>query len=153
MLDKFVKSNNLGKISFDKKDNAEIISTEIDSKKVIFCKPQTFMNRSGDSVATLANFYKIEAKNILVLHDEIDFITGRIAYKIGGSPAGHNWLKSLITRLGTSDFARIRIGVDRPLDNKFVADWVLSTFKPEEKELLEEKYNEVEKLIWEFLKG
>ncbi|HCY20825.1 TPA: hypothetical protein DIC40_03065 [Patescibacteria group bacterium] len=59
----------------------------------------------------------------------------------------------MIARLGTPDFARIRIGVDRPLDNAFVADRVLSSFKPEERKLLEEKYNEVEKIIWEFLKG
>lgn len=152
MLDRFVDENKLGIFSFDKKYSWEILITEMDGEKIVFCKPQTFMNRSGDAVAPLANFYKIESKNILVLHDEIDFITGRIAFKFGWSPAGHNWLKSLIARLGTPDFARIRIWVDRPLDNKFVADWVLSTFKPEEKKLLEEKYDEVEKLIWEFLK-
>lgn len=153
MLDRFVQENKLGDFSFDKKYNAEILTTEIDWEKIIFCKPQTYMNRSWDATAPLANFYKIEAKNILVLHDEIDFVTGRIAFKFGWSPAGHNGLKSLIARLGTPDFARIRIGVDRPLDNKYVADWVLSTFKPEEKKLLEEKYDEVEKMIWEFLKG
>jgi len=59
----------------------------------------------------------------------------------------------LVARLGTPDFARIRIGVDRPLDNNFVTDWVLSSFKPEEKKLLEEKYDEVEKMIDKFLKG
>ncbi len=153
MLDRFVKAHNLGSFSFDKKYNAEILVADIDDNRVIFCKPQTYMNRSWDAVTPLANFYKIESKNILVLHDEIDFVTGRIGFKFGGSPAGHNGLKSLIARLSTPDFSRIRIGVDRPLDNKFVADWVLSTFKPEEKKLLEEKYNEVENLLWEFLKG
>ncbi len=153
MLEKFVEAEKLGKFSFDKKYNAEILTTEIDGEKVIFCKPQTYMNRSWDAAAPLANFYKIDIKNILILHDEIDFITGRIALKVGGSTAGHNWLKSLVARLGNPDFVRIRIGVDRPLDNKFVADWVLSSFKPEEKKVLEEKYNEVEKLIKEFLKG
>lgn len=152
MLEKFIEAEKLGKFSFDKKYNAEIFVTTINDDKVVFCKPQTFMNRSGDAVAPLANFYKIESKNILILHDEIDFITGRIAFKFGGSPAGHNGLKSLIARLGTPDFARIRIGVDRPLDNAFVADRVLSSFKSEEKKLLEEKYNEVENLILEFLK-
>lgn len=153
MLDKFIEAHNLGNFSFDKKYNAEICISEIEWEKIIFCKPQTYMNRSWDAVAPLANFYKIESKYILILHDEIDFVTWRIGFKFGGSPAGHNWLKSLIARLGTPDFARIRIGVDRPLDNDFVADWVLSSFKPEEKKLLEEKYDEVEKLIDEFLKG
>ena len=153
MLDRFIQENKLWDFSFDKKYSAELFTTEIDGEKVIFCKPQTYMNRSWDAVAPLANFYKIEAKNILILHDEIDFITGRIALKVSGSTAGHNWLKSLVARLGTPDFTRIRIGVDRPIDSKHVADWVLSTFKPEEKKVLEEKYSEVEKLIWEFLKG
>lgn len=152
MLDRFIEAHKLGKFSFDKKYSAEILVTDIDDNRVIFCKPQTYMNRSWDAVAPLANFYKIEANNILVLHDEIDFITGRIALKVGGSTAGHNWLKSLVARFGSPDFSRIRIGVDRPVDSKFVADRVLSTFKPEEKKLLEEKYDEVEKMIWEFLK-
>lgn len=153
MLDRFIEANKIGNFSFDKKYNAEIFTTEIEGEKIIFCKPQTYMNRSWDAVAPLANFYKIDGKDILILHDEIDFVTGRIAFKFWWSPAGHNGIKSLIARLGTSDFARIRIGVDRPLDNAFVADWVLSSFKPEEKKLLEEKYDEVEKLIREFLKG
>lgn len=153
MLEKFVEAEKLGNFSFDKKYMAETFVTTINDDKVVFCKPQTFMNRSWDAVAPLVNFYKIESKNILILHDEIDFVTWRIGFKFGGSPAGHNWLKSLIARLGTSDFARIRIGVDRPLDNAFVADRVLSSFKPEEKKLLAERYNEVEKLIWGFLKG
>lgn len=152
MLDRFVEENNLGNFSFDKKYKSEICISEIEGEKIIFCKPQTYMNRSWDAVAPLANFYKIDIKDILVLHDEIDFITGKIAFKIGGSTAGHNWLKSLVARLGSPDFARIRIGVDRPLDNKFVSDWVLSTFKPEEKIELEKKYDEVENFIWEFLK-
>jgi len=153
MLDKFVETNKLGIFLFDKKYWLEKCVSEIQWEKVIFCKPQTYMNRSWDAVAPLANFYKIESKNILILHDEIDFVTWRIGFKFGGSPAGHNWLKSLIARLGTPDFARIRIWVDRPIDSKFVSDWVLSSFKPEEKKILEEKYDEVEKLIWEFLKG
>lgn len=194
MLDRFIKTNKLGKFSFDKKYIAEILTTDINDilnhqrnqwnaislddwvitttwdtvstkkmkwlqlskavryNRVIFCKPQTFMNRSWNAVAPLANFYKIETKDILVLHDEIDFITWRVVLKVWGSPAGHNWLKSMIATFGNSDFSRIRIGVDRPLDNKFMADWVLSTFKPEEKIILEEKYDEVEKLIFEFLK-
>lgn len=152
MLDKFIETNSLGKFSFDKKYNAEILTSDIDDNKVIFCKPQTYMNRSGNSVAPLSNFYKISSKDILVLHDEIDFITGRIALKVAGSPAGHNWLKSMIATLGNPDFSRIRIGVDRPKNPDFVSDWVLSSFKTEERELLEEKYDEVEKLIWEFLK-
>lgn len=150
MVDVFVENNKLGIFSYDSKYKAELLTTTIDGEKVIFCKPQTYMNRSGDAVAPLANFYKIPAKDILVVHDEIDFVTGRIALKIGGSPAGHNGLKSIIERLGTPDFARIRIGVDRPADNA-VADRVLSEFKLDEKKLLEVKIPEVDTLLTNWL--
>ncbi len=153
MIDTFVDINKLGSFSYDSKYKSELLTATIDDEKVIFCKPQTYMNRSGDAVAPLAQFYKITPKDIIVIHDEIDFVTGRIALKVGWSAAGHNGLKSLIERLGSPDFARIRVGVDRPTHNAMVADYVLSTFKPEEKKLLEEKYSEVEKIIETFLKG
>lgn len=152
MLDRFVNNHNLWKFVYNNKYDAEVLISELNGEKVIFCKPQTFMNRSGDAVAPLANFYKIPIKDILVIHDEIDFATGRIAFKVWGSAAGHNGLKNIIEKLGTPDFARIRIGVDRPSNTAMVVDWVLSTFKPEEKKLLEKKYDEAEKLIQDFLK-
>lgn len=111
------------------------------------------MNLSGEAVALLARFYKIEAKDILVVHDEIDFVTGRLALKLGGSAAGHNGLKSIIQKFGSADFYRLRIGVDRPAVSSQVADWVLSSFKPEERTLLEQKQGEVFDLIDQFLRG
>lgn len=111
------------------------------------------MNLSGEAVAPLARFYKIEAKDILVVHDEIDFVTGRLALKLGGSAAGHNGLKSIIQKLGSTDFRRLRIGVDRPTVSSQVADWVLSSFKSEEKDLLQKKQDEVFDLIEQFLRG
>lgn len=137
----------------ESKYKAEVAIWEKNGERILLCKPQTYMNLSGEAVAPLARFYKIEAKDILVVHDEIDFVTGRLALKLGGSAAGHNGLKSIIQKFGSSDFYRLRIGVDRPAVSSQVADWVLSSFKPEERALLEQKQGEVFDLIDQFLRG
>lgn len=136
---------------FESKYKAEMITTEINWGKVILCKPQTYMNLSWESVGPIAKFFKIEWKDILIIHDEIDFVTWRVALKLWWSAAGHNWLKSIIEKLWTRDFWRVRIGVDRPATKDQIVDWVLSSFKPNEKELLVEKQDEIFNLIDEFL--
>lgn len=80
----------------------------------IFFKPKTFMNSSGDAVSAIAGFYKIEAKDIIVIHDEMDIPLGDVRIKTGGGHAGHNGVKSVINRLGTKDFTRVRCGIGRP---------------------------------------
>lgn len=137
----------------ESKYKAEVAIWEKNGEKLLLCKPQTYMNLSGEAVAPLARFYKLEAKDILVVHDEIDFVTGRLVLKLGGSAAGHNGLKSIIQKFGSSDFYRLRIGVDRPAVSSQVADWVLSSFKPEERALLEQKQGEIFDLIDQFLRG
>jgi len=99
--------------------------------KFYFLKPHTFMNLSGRSVSALMNFYQIDLKNVIVLHDEMDLPFGTIAFKEGGGLAGHNGLKSISENCGGPDFKRIRMGVGRPSvgDSK---DWVLSTFNQNE---------------------
>ena len=137
----------------ESKYKAEVAIWEKCGEKLLLCKPQTYMNLSGEAVAPLARFYKIEAKDILVVHDEIDFVTGRLALKLGGSAAGHNGLKSIIQKFGSADFYRLRIGVDRPAVSSQVADRVLSSFNPEERALLEQKQGEIFDLIDQFLRG
>ena len=94
-------------------------------------KPQTFMNLSGESVQPLAAFFKIEPAKILVIHDELDIPFGQVHFKMGGGFAGHNGLKSIAACLGTDQFARMRIGIGRPVHGD-VANWVLSPFGKEE---------------------
>ncbi len=92
--------------------------------------PQTFMNLSGDSVQPAAAFLKIAPSNVIVLHDELDLPWRDVRVKVGGGHAGHNGLRSILGRLGTPDFVRIRIGVGRPPPGfrGEVADYVLSDF-------------------------
>jgi PTH1 family peptidyl-tRNA hydrolase len=125
--------------------------TVVENQKVIFLKPMEFMNRSWWAVSAVANFYKIEPKDILVIHDDIDLPVGKIQLKLWWSSAGHNWLKDIIAKLWVSDFYRLRIGIDRPVDQKEVADYVLSSFKKEEKNVIEDKMSEIETYIHHFI--
>lgn len=151
MLDEFVNSNNLGTFSYDNKYGGEIFTTLLNWDKVTFLKPMEYMNRSWWPVSKLANFFKIEAKDILVIHDEIDLPVWIVKLKFGGWLAGHNWLKDIAQKLWTQDFWRVRIGVDRPANSNMVADYVLSTFKPNEKILLTEQIDTIFQLIEDFL--
>lgn len=153
VLDNFLKNLNLefSIKNLESKFRGLLLECKIDNEKTLFCKPQTFMNLSGESIWAIAHFYKIKSEHILVIHDEIDLPTGKIQLKLGGSSAGHNGLKSTIEKLWTKDFWRLRIGVNRPTTKEEVVDYVLSTFKPEEKKFLAEQEAKIENLINEFL--
>jgi len=99
---------------------------------VCLFKPLTFMNKSGEALKEIKNFYKIPADQIIVVHDELDLQLGDIRSKFGGGTAGHNGLKSIIDNTGNKDFHRIRIGVGKPEYKTQVVDHVLSTFSEEE---------------------
>ena len=88
-------------------------------------EPQTFMNLSGKSVASLARFFKDCPEEILVVHDELDIAPGQAKLKRGGSHAGHNGLRDIHAQLGSSDYWRLRIGIGHPGDKAEVANWVL----------------------------
>ncbi|MDO8960278.1 MAG: aminoacyl-tRNA hydrolase [Rhodocyclaceae bacterium] len=94
--------------------------------------PQTFMNRSGQSVQALTNFYRIEPAEMLVVHDELDIPPGQLRLKFGGGLGGHNGLKDITAHLGTQDFWRLRIGIGHPGDRNEVINYVLKPPKKEE---------------------
>lgn len=105
-------------------------TVDIGGKKVLLMKPQTFMNLSGDAIVQAANFYKVPPERVIVVSDETALPIGRLRIRRGGSAGGHNGLKSVIARLGTDQFPRIRLGVgDKPHPDYDMADWVLSAFK------------------------
>jgi PTH1 family peptidyl-tRNA hydrolase len=85
--------------------------------RVLLVKPQTFMNKSGEAVVRFANFYRIPVERILVIHDDLDLEVGRVKVVARGGAGGHNGIKSIISHLGTSDFARLKIGIGRPERN------------------------------------
>ena len=107
----------------------------IGQERVLLMKPQTYMNLSGDAAIQAVNFYKIPPERVLVVSDEISLPIGRLRVRTKGSAGGHNGLKSLIARLGTEDFPRIRLGVGAPPHPDYdMADWVLSSFRNQDAE-------------------
>ena len=110
----------------------------IGGKRCLVMKPTTFMNNSGDAVEEAAVFYKIPPERILVIYDDISLDVGRLSIRGKGSDGGHNGMKSIILRLNSDNFPRIRIGVGKKPNKDYdLADWVLSRFTKEEGEKLE----------------
>ena len=101
-------------------------------------KPSTFMNRSGQAVAALARFYKIEPAEILVVHDELDLQPGAIRLKQGGGNGGHNGLKDIQASLASPDFWRLRLGIGHPGERNEVVNYVLKAPRCEEQELIDQ---------------
>ena len=101
-------------------------------KNVYLFKPLTFMNKSGEALKEIQNFYKIPVDQVVVVHDELDLPLGDIRTKFGGGTAGHNGLKSIVDKTGEKDFHRIRIGIGKPEHKTQVVSHVLSTFSEDE---------------------
>ncbi len=115
--------------------NALAAKTRIGGNEVWLLEPQTFMNRSGQSVGAIARFYKIAPDEVLVVHDELDLPPGAAKLKKGGSSGGHNGLKDISAALGTQDYWRLRIGIGHPRELKLqqpVVDFVLHRPRAEE---------------------
>lgn len=105
--------------------------------RILLMKPMTMMNLSGQAVGEAARFYKLPPERVLVFSDDITLAPGRLRVRAKGSAGGHNGLKSIIEQLGSDAFPRIRMGVgEKPHPDMDLADWVLSSFTPDEKVLL-----------------
>lgn len=133
-----------------KKFNSIIYETIIDKNRIILIKPETYMNNSGDAVFQIANFYKIDSKNILVLHDELDIPFGKIRIKSGGSNAGHNGLKSISKKID-NNYTRVRLGIGHPGNKERVNGHVMGNFTGSEKEKLNQILNYLTNNIYEIL--
>lgn len=114
----------------------------INEKKVYAIKPLTFMNNSGICIRELIEYFKIEAENIIVFHDDLDIDFGKIKTKFGGSSAGHNGIESIDKFIG-KDYSRVRIGIGKPNDKIAVSDYVLKDFDDDEKQQLETLKNNI----------
>ena len=113
------------------------IAKKFGTNPLLLAKPLTFMNRSGDAVASLAHYFDVTAADLLVVVDEAALPFGRLRARARGSAGGHNGLKSVIERLGTQEFPRLRLGVGRGDARRDLADHVLSKFEPGERAELE----------------
>ncbi|MGD6840384.1 aminoacyl-tRNA hydrolase [Bacillus thuringiensis] len=104
----------------------------VNGEKVILLKPLTYMNLSGESIRLLMDYYKIDVEDFVVMYDDLDIPVGKLRLRMKGSAGGHNGVKSMISHLGTQEFQRIRMGIDRPKNGMKVVDYVLGRFTSEE---------------------
>ncbi|WP_100332908.1 aminoacyl-tRNA hydrolase [Bacillus xiapuensis] len=108
------------------------------SEKAIILKPLTYMNLSGESIGQVMRYYDLTAEDLLVIYDDLDLPVGKIRLRQKGSAGGHNGIKSTIAHVGTQNFKRIRIGIDRPTGMMKVPDYVLGRFTAEERAVMKE---------------
>jgi len=131
-------------------ENGEIIKNKFD---VLFMKPQTYMNGSGEAVSEAARFYKIPTGNILVISDDISLPVGKLRIRKSGSDGGQKGLRSIIENLSSDEFPRIKIGVgEKPHPDYEAADWVLSNFPKEDEKIIFETFIKVCECVDMFMK-
>lgn len=138
-------ANDLGaSFNQDKTFFADVAKARYDNQAIIIAKPNTFMNRSGQSVGALMRFYKLQPEQILVLHDELDLMPGQAKLKLGGGHAGHNGLRDIQSKISSPKFWRLRIGIGHPRDfglEQPVASFVLN--QPQKSE-----FNQIDDVIY-----
>ena len=123
---------------------------DLDQERVLL-KPTTFMNSSGGPVANMVRFYKLDPDKLLVVHDDVDLAFGQVKIQFGKSSAGHRGVQSIINKLGTDEFTRVRVGVGRPPERMETDAYVLQRFSAGEKGDLEEVLKSVTKIIVDWL--
>ena len=113
---------------------AQIGSGKLSGSTLVLAKPQTYMNKSGEAVKALVKKFGVSLDNLIVIQDDLDLSSGKIRIRQGGSSAGHKGIESIITRLGSPDFVRIRVGIGRPsaAGEADIIDYVLSDFTTDE---------------------
>jgi len=117
--------------------SARIGQGEINGRKVLLLKPETYMNLSGEAVGAAMRFYKVPPDRLVVVQDDIDLALGRIQIRRGGGHGGHRGVQSVMQELGDADFVRVRAGTSRPEPEGDVSDFVLGKFDTEEAEIAE----------------
>ena len=151
-IDHLVSQHNLT-LKNEAKFSGEVAKFNSPSGNVWLIKPTTFMNRSGQSIARLAQFYKIKPEQILVVHDELDLSPGTVRLKKGGGHGGHNGLRDSIAQLGSKDFYRLRLGIGHPGSKERVVGFVLGKTPQSEKILIESAIDKALDLIEPIIQG
>lgn len=145
VIDKMAKeySIKLNKLKF----KSEYNEIRINGEKVILLKPQTYMNNSGEAIKEVKDFFEVETKNIIVIHDDIDLDYSRIKVKKSGGSGTHNGLRSILNHIKDKDFPRIRFGIGKPPEYMNLADYVLGNFSKNEVENLDDFIKESVEIV------
>ena len=152
VLDEFAEEKNfkINKIKF----KSYCGECSINGQRVLFLKPTTFMNLSGEAVAEAMSFYKLEPKNFIVVVDDVNLAPGKVRIRQKGSAGGHNGLKNIIMHLGTEEFLRVRVGVgEKPHPDYDMAKWVLARPSEEDAKAIKEGRQKALKAIPLLIEG
>ena len=136
--------------SWKSKFNGKYLEANIKGEKVIFLKPQSYMNLSGGVVSQFVNFYKIDISDILVISDDLDLLTGNFKLKSRGSCGGHNGLRDIERCLGTDEYKRLKVGISKD-NNVDTKDYVLGKFSKEDSKIFEELFGTLVDVLDDFL--
>ena len=149
IVDKYINENNL---HYKEKFEGLYSEVNIEGQKVIFLKPQTYMNLSGNSVKKIVDFFKINIEDILVIQDDLDLDFGKYKLKKNSSSGGHNGIKNIISHLNTQNFLRLKIGILNEHKND-TKEFVLNNFSKEELLLIDKEYEIFKSIINDFIKN
>jgi PTH1 family peptidyl-tRNA hydrolase len=144
-------SSRLGESFNQVQSKALVIRSTYLGERLILVKPQTYMNASGSAVSSLVHFYQVPLDNLLVAYDDVDLPLGTLRLRPSGGSAGQKGMQSIIARLGTEEFPRLRIGTSRPPGRMEAADYVLQDFPPDEYDLLNETLDRAVEAVLTFL--
>jgi PTH1 family peptidyl-tRNA hydrolase len=137
----------------ESRHHAMVCKLIIAGSDVRLLKPTTFMNRSGQAVSSLANYFRLSTEEILVVHDELDLEPGQARLKKGGGHAGHNGLRDIMSALGSRDFHRLRIGIDHPDDRSVVVNYVLGRPSKSDREAINGAIGDAIESLDEIIRG
>ncbi|MEW6501765.1 MAG: aminoacyl-tRNA hydrolase [Thermodesulfobacteriota bacterium] len=126
---------------------ADTAKGSVAGQPVLLCKPQTYMNRSGNAVGQVVRFHDLAPSEVVVVHDDLDLPFGRLKLVANRGAGGHNGIKSIIDHLGTRDFPRIRVGVGRPPGETAASDYVLARFSKEEQQEFPALFARIEEAV------
>lgn len=124
-------------LAFDKKSNSCLTDVVVGGEKILLCEPQTYMNLSGDAVSFLSRYYKIPPEDILVIYDDIDIPKGTVRAREKGSAGTHNGMRDIVNKLGSTAFARVRVGTGLKPNYMALVDYVMSHVGAEWRTLLD----------------
>jgi PTH1 family peptidyl-tRNA hydrolase len=143
------------KLSFRKEAKffGSVANLKLGDKEILLMLPQTFMNESGKAVGAVARFYKIQAAEILIAHDELDLPCGTVKLKRGGGVGGHNGLKDIAAQMGSQDFWRLRLGIGHPGDASKVSGFVLNAPTKQESVLINDAITRSLEIFPQLVKG
>jgi PTH1 family peptidyl-tRNA hydrolase len=143
----------LGVETLKPKFSSFLTTLEFGGRKVILAMPQTFMNRSGEAVAAILSWHKIDPKHLILVYDDVDLEVGEVKIREKGGSAGHKGVQSVITSLGTSEFIRVRVGIGRETADADITDYVLSKIPPSHMDKIEMAIDLAAQAVLAVIKG